>query len=70
MTHNYHFHFRQCIPAQFYCDVDWDCTDGSDEPETCDYRFCPQNYVSCKGKLGCVHPDKVLILMTLNIKAL
>ena len=39
----------QCIPSPSYCDYDVDCTDGSDEPDTCDYNFCPRDFVRCEN---------------------
>ena len=42
-----------CISSHFYCDFDNDCGDNSDEPSTCDYNFCPKDYLKCKTSQGC-----------------
>ena len=44
---------NKCISNHFYCDFDNDCGDNSDEPSTCDYNFCPRDYLRCKDSNGC-----------------
>ena len=44
---------NKCISNHFYCDFDNDCGDNSDEPSTCDYNFCPRDYLRCKDSHGC-----------------
>ena len=44
---------NKCISNHFYCDFDNDCGDNSDEPSSCDYNFCPRDYLRCRDSHGC-----------------
>ena len=44
---------NKCVSNHFYCDFDNDCGDNSDEPSTCDYNFCPRDYLKCRNASGC-----------------
>lgn len=44
----------RCVLNHFFCDSDNDCGDFSDEPETCAYKKCPENFIHCRTGVGCL----------------
>lgn len=38
---------NRCIPSAFFCDLEDDCGDNSDEPDSCRYNTCPPGQIRC-----------------------
>lgn len=54
----------RCVPIWWKCDGQSDCSDGSDEPQTCPPRYCPIGQFQCldgnctyPGLICDTHPD-------------
>lgn len=39
----------RCIPSSFFCDLEDDCGDNSDEADTCRYRECSPGQIRCRS---------------------
>ena len=49
----------RCVMSHFYCDSDNDCGDNSDEPDTCSYKSCPDDFVNCRTGVGCIRRNQL-----------
>lgn len=45
----------RCVPIWWKCDGQSDCSDGSDEPQTCPPRLCPIGQFQCMDG-SCTYP--------------